>query len=381
MQKFFLPVFFISVSLNLMTSINQLEPLGFPKHVLIETIGISCDGKYMAVIFRQNRSVIDIFTTKDACHVSTVHVPGYEKAAYVPASLHVAFAWSTTEDGPNNNLLVVVSSMGHLFQSRAGSFESIIVKNFNPRNATSRSFSKIACHRDVTVIASDRELIAFSPFENKTVIIPFITESCTVDQVLSMDIHPSSCFVSLCMRERKSLLIVALNNSRTELTAQLSRLPKEVEVENDFQTPAEPDEEIGSFPRIVNEIFLTGSNRLPIACAWSKYGDNLVVASSDSLLTIWNVPSSTLTTVSLDDDVVIRNVKFINDSLVAVAINNANRILFVDVDEGISYETPDKQKNCNSKSICIDFSLSKAGTDVYIFRPSASALNRWHLAL
>jgi hypothetical protein len=366
-----------------MSSVNQLDPLNIPAGFnTLDHFCVSRDGKYVAITTAQNRAVIEVFSTKDACHVSTVHVPGYGKAAYVPSSLRVAFTWASNDDGQNSNILLVVSSMGHFFQSKIGG-ETVHVKNFNPRNTTSKNFHKIAWHRDITVIASDRELIAISSPDNRAAVFPYCTDPNIVDQVISMDIHPSGCFVSLCTRERRSLLIVALNNSKPELTSQLGRTPKDIEDENNFQTPAEEEEGARSFPCIINEIFFTTANRTPIACSWSKYADNLVVASSDSLLSIWNVPSSTIATVSLDDDVIIRNVTFVNDSLVAVAINNTNRVFFVDVDEGVLYETPENATKMNTKNPSLDFAYNKGGTNLIVFRPSLAGpgLNRWLLSL
>ena len=366
-------VFFFRVSVN-MTSIDQLDALPFPEG---GSLSLSVDGKYLACIPNSNKSIVNIYSSKDAAPLKTIHVPGYDKLDHTSSSLQVTCVWSA------QNVVYIVSSWGHFYSASSSSdWEVKPVPNFNPKNCGSRNYHRIALQRDLAVIASDCELLVWSG-GNRLGILPFSRP----DHVFSMEIHPSGSFVALCLRTAGSVAIVALNGSNPELTCHLGRTPRDV-TEDEFQTPAElndDDETLNSFPVMLNQVVLRNP---PVACCWSKYGDNLVVASSEELLSIWSIPSSTISTVSLSDEggkIFIRNAKFVNDSLVAVAVDNPHRILFVDVDEGVLYSSDENAtiEGGSSKNSSMDFSINKNGSNVVIFRPCLSnkTINRWVLAL
>jgi WD40 repeat protein len=177
--------------------------------------------------------------------------------------------------------------------------------------------------------------------------------------------------------------VVGLNNARPDLTAQLRQTPRESTEGGDaFVTPAEPEEEASLGLSVLNQIKL-GGNRRPIACSWSKYGETVAIASSDNLISIWNIPGRTLETVAVgDEDIIIRNVRFISDVIVAVALSQSSRILLVDVDEGVLYE-PDALESVfeSSKNASLDFSAPKGSSKLLLARPCHDQLRRWLVGL
>jgi WD40 repeat protein len=364
------------------TSVDQLDPLRLDGGTITSST-VSLDGKYIASVFRENRSIVHIFTTSDGLLVKRIPVPGFEKADHVPATLMVSCAWA-----PDS--LVVVSSLGHIFSCDTGTWSVHVSVNLKTRSS---NFHKVAVHKDrLAFVASDQEIVILERYGSTWELIKgkssIVFSRDEPDHVLSMDIHPGGGFLTLCSLKRRSLIVVALDGSQPDLVSQLSRAPRETDDEEAFQTPAEvanDDEAINpNFPSIINEFKLSGS-LAPVACSWSKYGDNLVIASSDRLLSIWNVPSRSLATVSVSDNpeelMNIRNVRFVNDVIVAVAVHDCERILFVDVDEGVLYEAPRRagSVSASSKTASLDFSYSRSGSKVVIYRPSARTgfLNRW----
>jgi WD40 repeat protein len=183
--------------------------------------------------------------------------------------------------------------------------------------------------------------------------------------------------VAVCCQQRRSVVVISLNNERPELRAQLRQTPKDASELSDgeFVTPAEGDDDLF----ILNEIKLS-QKRVPVACAWSKYTDVLVLASSDNLLSIWNISSRSIETVAVgDESVVIRNVKFISDVVVAVALNDG--IVLVDVDEGVLYEADKHSSGPGSKCASLDCVMLKGGNKVLVARPAHARLDRWKVGL
>ena len=349
----------------------------------IVSASVSGDGKLVATVFESSQSRIYILNAADGGIMRVVSLPGYERADHTPASLLVNCAWS--EDS-----LMVISTYGHVVVYPTSTWLPVQVR-IKPKLLSS-DFSKISVFKsELAVIASSQEIVILSKMNgvwelgSGKSIFQFSQDQ--PQHPLSMDIHPSGSILALCVRGSKNLLLLGLKPGDAELVSQLRRTPKDAEEENgEFQTPVELEDDSSSsvFPTIINQLPL-GGGRVPIACAWSKYGDNLVIASSDNFLSIWNVPSRTIATVAVSEtaDLIIRNVKFVNDVLVAVAVSDSNRVLFIDVDEGVLYETDSPSENDWTKNPAIDFSFSKGGSKVTIFRPGSSqgTLNRWSLSL
>lgn len=366
-----------------MSSVDRLDPLRLPGGI-VTSATVSFDGRFVAVIFENAKSRIQIFSCNDGSLISTIRIPGFN-SDQPPNSLVVTCAW--TEDS-----LLVASSYGHVFFVPVSTWTVVPIRM--KVRLLSTDFSKIAVHKnEVAVLVSSQDILMLSKnsggwdtFAGRST---FPLSPDQPDQVLSLDVHPSGAAIAVCLRDRKKLVLVALKGGNPELFSQLRRTPKDSEfedVQEEFETPIEEDSLECIVPSIVNEFGL-GTGRVPVACAWSKYGDNLVIASSDNLLSIWNVPSRTITTVAVSEktDIFIRNVKFLNDVLVAVAVSDSNRVMFVDVDEGLLYETECMEDGNidRTKNTCIDFSFSKGGSKVSIFRPASShgVLNRWTLSL
>jgi hypothetical protein len=85
-----------------------------------------------------------------------------------------------------------------------------------------------------------------------------------------------------------------------------------------------------------------------------------------------------------DERTVIRNVCFLNDVYVAVSINDANRILIVNIDDGVLYDSDElasRGRGVGSKNNSLDFAVFK--DKLLIFRPDdeARAVNTWQLAV
>ena len=340
---------------------------------------VSSDGKFVAVVGNDNS--VEILTS--AGHV----IESIRLSALTAEDATVTLAWGQLAD---TCTLLIASSVGHLLTCASPDFKPVPVQI--RAKLTTRNFQKISiCKsgRDA-VVASDCEIVwltrrgEMGQFEGTPRASPFTLDGGS-DTVLSLDMHPAGSVVALTSVSRKSVLIIARDGSRSELTDQLRKRPTEM-ADDECAPVTEPegDEREQILPSVVNEVVLS-SARLPVACAWSKYGDTLAVDSSDNLLSFWSVPGGTMETVAVGESTtVIRNICFLNDVFVAVSINDANRVLIVNIDDGVLYdssELAERGSGIGSKNASLDVALSKA--KLLIFRPddACSALAKWQLAL
>ena len=358
-----------------------------------ESIWSTCsspDGLFVAIIFSNSKSIVHVYSSKDpATCIKTLHVPGYSADHPAPASLVVCCAWSPVpEDGLYQ--LAIASSQGHVSTCLSGSWEVFIAPQTNLR-LMSRNFHQISVLRDSLIVASNHELVVWTRSRkpgrwelapNKPVVVYSPTSG---DHAICLDVHFSGCAAAICSLEKQSVIIVGLSNARPDLNAQLRQTPREVTESSGqdmFVTPAELEDEDSFGPSVLNQVKLADQRR-PIACSWSKYGETLAIASSDNLLSIWNIPGRTMETVAVgEDDVIIRNVRFISDVIVAVALSDSNRLLLVDVDEGVLYE-PDSLGDAaeSSKNRALDFSAPKGSSKLVLARPGHDQLRRWLVGL
>lgn len=347
-------------------------------------------GSFLAVNYTCNPSVIHIFDGKNHKDlISSLLLPG--TSPDTSRSIFATFSWVP---GEGSSVLAAVSSVGHLsfytvdksFQVRKKHLQIPFTLKLASRAFQGISFSKSG---DFCVLISGHELVVLRrstktssnlsyEFSSKSIIFALNDPDC----VLSADVHPSGTAIALTSAKRNSVLILSIHGDKnvpSEIHTQLSKLP----LEDDRKTIMSPQETEWFAPCVLNEIKLTG-RRGPVSVSWSKYGDSLAFASSDNLLSVWNVPSRQIDTVALDETIVIRSLAFLNDMYLAICINDTNRILIVNVDDGILYDSNEslpREGFEGSKCKGFDFTVTKKGIVLARSGKDGSLLARWQLSV
>jgi WD40 repeat protein len=212
------------------------------------------------------------------------------------------------------------------------------------------------------------------------------------DTPLCLSVHPSGSVVAICSAARRSVLLVATGTGSATTADFKTNLRKKPKLDDDeTKSPIENDDmdSFHPFPSIANEIKMATGRHWPVTAKWSRYGETLVIGSSDNLLSIWNILSAQLETVSLGaPEVVIRNVLFVNDVFVVVSINHPGRILLVNIDEGILYDSQEEsqleirniQPGSASRCASLDHYVEK--NNFVITRPVGDmTIAQWKLSL
>jgi len=274
----------------------------------------------------------------------------------------VSFAWS-----PSNPLLGVVSSSGHAHVwtlSTQKKCESILLHRFHG----STDFQHVAFSKDgsMIVIVSGTEVLIVEQREGKWKQTKPSMEFSSSDYVSSIAIHPSNCAVALTSTIRKSVVIVGIPGVRMDTQNQLRVAPSAEEEECDHLNP-----------NILQEI-PTGpiqDRAHAISVCWSPYGEILAFASSDNYLTVWNVATRSIENFALDDFFVIRGISFLTDSHVVVGGSDGSKLVVVDIDDGVLFETA--SAGGGGSNTCMSISTENGPI---VYRPkSASEIGRWEL--
>ena len=334
--------------------------------------------RFVASVFQSNRSVIELHTT-DGVHVKSLPMPGCSLDDY---SCTVTCCWS-----PEETLLAGVSSVGHVVIWTIGQSgvdrESNVKLPFTFRK--NRSFHACAFSRDgeTLFVVSGFDVIRFKKVNGEFQLfksVPYASGS--PDFPISIDVHPTGFAVAICSSARKSVLIVAAGSSGQDVLKVLRKKPAEDEPSGN---PPQSEDSDTFLPSVLNELGIAGSERKwPVACAWSKYGESLAYATGDNLLSVWNPAGRSIETVSVgEESVVIRSVAFLNDVLVVATINDSNRILIVNIDEGILYDSDETAvRGSGISSKCTSVSLSLRPDGILISRPGDGlVLSQWRLAV
>jgi WD40 repeat protein len=143
------------------------------------------------------------------------------------------------------------------------------------------------------------------------------------------------------------------------------------------------DEEAFNQSFILNELPVTSVERsVPVSVSWSPYGENLAFATSDNFLSLWNVAAGTLETLALDDGIVIREIVFLADSHLIVATSELGKLIVIDIDDGVMFETTNDGCEWRTKmgNLSID-THSESGAPI-VYRPGRGAeFTQWELIL
>ena len=373
--------------------IKKLENFHFPssENKQILNFAHSACARFVAATFTDAPSVIQLFETEHGKLVKSLESGGENHER--------SFCWVPGLKAT----LAAVSSAGHfslhaVVEGNTPQVRKKLVQVPFCLKLASNWFQKVLFSKsgDFCVIITAHELIVLprnlSTYEFPQKAIVFATGE--PDCVLSADIHPSGTAIALTSSKRNSVLIVAINGGKnmSEIHTQLSRQPLIAAEENDDdqkKTVPSPEDKEWFAPCILNEITLTG-RRGPVACGWSKYGESLAFASSDRFMSVWNLPARQIDTVAIDSEnpcCVIRALAFLSDSLVAVSVNDTNKVFLVNVDDGIlfdSNETALPGASCGSKCTSLTVSHSPRDTAGIILAragPEAAQLAQWLISV
>jgi WD40 repeat protein len=348
----------------------------------------SACARFVAATFTDAPSVIQLFETEHGKMIKSLEsgLSSHERS----------FCWVPGLKAT----LAAVSSAGHfsLYAVVEGTTPQVGKKHvpvpFGLKLASNR-FQKILFSKsgDFCVIITAHELIVLprnlSTYEFPQKAIVFSTGE--PDCVFSADIHPSGTAIALTSSKRNSVLIIAINGGKnmSEIHTQLSRQPLQAAEEDDGKkkTVPSPEDKEWFAPCILNEITLTG-RRGPVACGWSKYGESLALASSEQFMSVWNIPARQIDTVAIDSCCVIRALAFLSDSLVAVSVNDTNKVFLVNVDDGILFDSNETAlpgaspgSKCTSLTVVSHSPRDTPGIILARAGPQAAQLARWLISV
>lgn len=300
---------------------------------------------FIAVVGESNKSVIEIFD-HDGNHLHSLALPGFGSEDCHAA---VTFAWSSS------GRLAVASSAGHVLLWTLSETTAVPSSILVPvGKVTNSRFLQIQFSKsgDLLFVLSGTEVVVFASVGAGSGSYEYLKTVSYIegspDTPLCLSVHPSDSVVAICSAARRSVLLVATGTGSATTADFKTNLRKKPKLDDDeTKSPIENDDMDSSFalPSIVNEIKMATGRQWPVSAKWSKYGETLVIGSSDNLLSIWNIPSAQLETVSLGgSEVVIRNVSFVDDVFVVVSINDPERILIVNIDEGILYDSQEESQ-------------------------------------
>ena len=355
----------------------------------IQEFAWNSSGTFLALNFTKSPSIIHLFQGKTGQFIKALPLPGHSLQEDSVGSR--TFSWVPGE----GSVLAAVSSVGHVslyFVEERNQELQIRKKHLIvpfSLKLFSRHFQGLIFSKggDLCIIITGAELIVMkrnktnptSPlsYEFPSTVILFSSEY-SPDFVTSADIHPSGTAIALASCKTNCVLILALNNC-PEIHDQLSQEPL-----NYQEQKKNTESSRGEF--VLNEIKLATGRRFPISCSWSKYGESLAFASSDNYISVWNVPSRQIDTVAFEENTVIRSLAFLNDVYVAVCVNDTNRILIVNVDDGILYdsnETAPRECSVGSKCKSLGFTTvqSKGGIILSRSGKDGNLLSRWRLSV
>ena len=248
---------------------------------------------------------------------------------------------------PNGELLAVVSNQGIAAMYDLDSESPFRYTPIHLDRFVSSSFSAVAFSKDndMLAIVSDSQLIVVEKKENWKQSKP-VLEFSDCDYITNIAIHPEKCAVALCSTNEKSVIIVGIPGIKIQVQEILRMRPID-RGSTPLSSPTGQSSRRHLNPNILN---LISSRGFPISSVWSPYGEILAIASSDNLITLWNVSSSSVETFALDEEIVIRDIFFNSDSLLVVTTSFESKIICINIDDGVMYENDERTSSC--KTVC-----------------------------
>jgi len=304
----------------------------------VKKIRVHANGKIFAVSFFHQDTKIYLFSEPigNACEIMEILNIGSK----------CDFCFS-----PNSLLLAVVSSRGDALMYDVSQIpatrSTIQLHRFVSPNFSAVEFSKDS---SMISIVSDVELIIVEKREKWKQTKPVLEFSNTSDFVPAIAIHPENCAVAISSTSQRAVLVVGVPGYRPNVQQNLRARPVE-EGGSPLGSPTGGAAHLN--PNILNVIPLAnGARGVPIACVWSPYGEILAIATSDNFLTIWNISTSALETFALDEGTVIRDIFFLSDSLLVVSTSDESKIICVNVDDGVMFDTQGAPAEAPGKTFC-----------------------------
>ena len=282
--------------------------------------------KIFAIIFHNFQQILFIFgkPTGDVCElIDTIDL----------GSPITDFAWSPLT---HHSLLAVVTERGDalVYDFSSLTVSGATIQNIEFHRFVNPNFSQIEFSKDGSMIAivSNTELIIVEKknfvWKQTKPVLDFTTSS--TDYISSIAIHPEKCAVAICSTAQKGVILVGIPGYKLDVQETLRK-----NEENDFHLNS----------NILNIIPLEPDRGVPIACVWSPYGEILAVATSDNLLSIWNVSDGSFDTFGLDENnIVIREIFFYSDSVLIVSTSDETKFFCVNVDDGVIFETEETRR-------------------------------------
>ena len=333
--------------------------------------------KFISVIPSSNASLVYIFDHHGE-FLHTITLPGF---CIDDCPGAVSCCWS-------GNDLAIVSSLGHVvvWNITLSSFELKRSFALPIGYKGDRCFSHVAYSKnsEYLFVLSRMEILVFEVASSKLVKMSKYTQNGVKDCPTCFSVHPTASVVAIGSTRRRSIIVAptGVGNLSNELKHAIMTKP----IENDSTTPESPstDDSHHHLPNMLNEIRFNSNRAVPTTIAWSKYGETLIFGSSDNLLSIWKIPSKEMETVCLGEpEIVIRNTLFINDVFVVVSINDSDRILIINIDDGILYESQDPISKTgfglSSKSRSLELFIGSRGVVLQRLGDNLS-IRQWELS-